>query len=40
MAGVSAIELQMRYVRDHKLLTNYYFLNTDKKAFFAAERAF
>ena len=27
------------YVGDHKLFTNYYFLNTDKKAFFAAERA-
>ena len=27
------------YVGDHKLFTNYYFLNTDKKAFLAAERA-
>jgi hypothetical protein len=37
---VSAIAVRIRYIGDHKLLTNYYFLNTDKKAFFAAERAF
>ena len=34
------IALQMQNVRGHKLFANYYFLNTDKKAFFAFATAF